>query len=101
MARADREQLIRLTRLRAKQAKQEAVQREKVLLAEVEDQLTAEYEARDQMWAEAVAIAEEAALKANDLIVARCADLGIPASHAPRLEMGWRRRSPSLADPAR
>jgi hypothetical protein len=101
MTKADRDQLIRLVKARARQAKLEAETREKVLLAEVEDQITAEYSARDELWDEAVAIAEEAAAKANDLIVARCADLGIPASQAPRLEMGWRSRSLQFLNPDR
>jgi hypothetical protein len=101
MTKADRDQLIRLVKARARQAKAEAETREKVLLAELEDQITAEYSRRDELWAEAEAIAEEAAAKANDLIVAACADLGIPASQAPRLELGWRRRSSSLSDPSR
>jgi hypothetical protein len=101
MTKTEREQLIRLARLRAKQAKTEAVQREKVLLAEVEDLMTAEFQARDELWAEATAIAEEAASKANALIVARCLDLGIPAKHAPRVEVGWSRRSSSFSDPDR
>jgi hypothetical protein len=98
MTKTEREQLIRLARLRAKQAKTEAVQREKVLLSEVEDLMTVEFQAQDQLWAEAVAIAEEAAGKANALIVARCVDLGIPAKDAPELELGWRRRSPEFSN---
>lgn len=87
--------------MRANQAKKEADQRQKVLLAEVEDMLSAEYEARDELWNEAVVIAEEAAAKANELIAARCLDLGIPAKHAPRLELGWRGRSPEFGDSRR
>lgn len=101
MTKADRDQLIRLVKARARQAKAEAETREKVLLAEVEDQITAEYSRRDELWAEAVVIVEEAARKANELIVARCADLGIPASQAPRVEQSWRSRSSSLSDPTR
>jgi hypothetical protein len=98
MTKGEREQLIRLARLRAKQAKTEAVQREKVLLSEVEDLMTVEFQAQDQLWAEATAIAEEAARKANEVIVARCLDLGIPAKDAPQLELGWRRRSPEFSN---
>ena len=101
MTKGDRDSLIRLTRLRARQAKQEAVQREKVLLAEVEDLMTAEFEQRDELWVEAVKIAEEAARKANQVVVARCADLGIPEQHAPSLHLGWQSRSSPLSDPRR
>ena len=72
-----------------------------MLLAEVEDLMAAEFDAQDELWAEAVMIAEEAARKANDLIVARCADLGIPAKHAPSVGMGWRSRGAPFADKSR
>jgi hypothetical protein len=99
--RADRENLARLARMRARQAKTEAQQREKVLLAEVEDLLAAEFEAEDALWADAVTIAREAADKANELIVARCADLGIPPKHAPHLMLGWQPRGGGFIDPNR
>lgn len=101
MNRSDRDDLIRLSKAYARQAKAEALQREKVLLAEVEDLMAAEFEARDEMWAEATAIAEEAARKANELIVACCADLGIPAKHAPQLHLGWQGRSSEFLVPSR
>jgi hypothetical protein len=63
--------------------------------------MAGEYEARDQLWAEATQIAEEACAKANDLIVARCADLGIPAKHAPRLQLAWSSRSGQFGEPGR
>jgi hypothetical protein len=51
MNRTEREDISRLARMRAKQAKQEAAQREKVLLAEVEDLLAADFKAQDELWA--------------------------------------------------
>lgn len=101
MTKAERDQLIRIARRRAKQAEREAEMREKVLLAEVQDQLTAEFQANDALWADAVTIAREAAAKANAQIAARCAELGIPAKDAPGLELGWRSRSPQYADKGR
>jgi hypothetical protein len=101
LTKADRQDLARLARLRGKQARTEADQRTKVLAVEVEDLLTAEFSARDELWAEATAIAQEAVRKANELIVARCADLGIPAKYAPRVEVGWEARSFSFSDSKR
>ena len=69
-----------------------------MLLAEVPDQLSAELDAHDRLWADAVIVAEEAAAKANAQIRAQCVELGIPARHAPQLELGWRARSPGYAD---
>jgi hypothetical protein len=97
----ERDDLIRLARMRAKLAKSDADQRVKVLLAEAEDLMAGEFEARDQLWVEAEQVAEEACRKANEVIVARCADLGIPAKYAPQLELGWRSRSREFASTAR
>lgn len=101
MTRADRDRLIKLARQRARLAKSEAVEREKTLLAEVHDQMSAEFSAQDKLWAAAVAIAKDAAAKANDLIRAQCIDLGIEAKYAPGLEIGWRSRSGSFTDSQR
>ena len=101
MTKTDRDRLIALVKARARQAKLEIETRESILLAEVEDQLTVEFSKRDELWAEAVTIAEEAARKANEQIVARCADLGVPASQAPTLATGWNARSRSFEDPKR
>ena len=101
MNKTERDDLIRLAKSRARLAKAEADERAKILLAEAEDLMAAEYDARDQLWAEATAIAEEACSKANEVITARCVDLGIPAKDAPRLELRWRSRSPEFADTGR
>ena len=98
MTKADRDALIRIAKARAKQAEREAETQEKILIVEVLDLMTAEFEARDQMWADATAIAEEAATKANVQIQARCAELGIPPRYAPQLELGWRSRSLEFAN---
>ena len=101
MNRADREQLAKLARQRARLAKSEAVEREKILHSEVHDLMSAEFAAQDKLWAAAVAIAKEAADKANDLIRAQCLDLGIAAKYAPELTIGWQSRSGSFIDSAR
>jgi hypothetical protein len=101
MTRAERDQLSKLARMRAKQAEREAEAREKILLAEVQDQLTAEFDAHDALWAQAVVIAEEAAAKANAHIAAVCSDLGIPPKEAPRIGLTWQSRGPSYTDKER
>lgn len=100
MTKSEREQLSKLARLRARQAEREAEAREKILLAEVQDQLTAEFDAHDELWAEAVTIAEEAAAKANAHIRAVCADLGIPPREAPQPGLAWH-CGPSYSDEKR
>jgi hypothetical protein len=101
MTKGERDQLIRVVRLRAKQAEREADMRAKVLLAEVQDQLTAEFDAHDEMWKDAVKVAQEAAARANAHIKAQCAQLGIPDNQSPQLDVSWRSRSPEFADSKR
>jgi hypothetical protein len=101
MTKGEREQLIRLVKARARQAEREAEMREKVLLAEVQNDLTAEYEAHEALWADAVTLAEEVVGKANADIAAACMDLGIPAKHAPRISIGWQSRSPEYSNRGR
>jgi hypothetical protein len=81
MSERGRTALIHIAEKRAKQSEIEVDSRAKTLYAEVMNDITAEYEARDALWTDAVAIAEEAAIKANGRIQARCAELGIPPAH--------------------
>jgi hypothetical protein len=101
MTKAERDQLITVAKLRAKQAEREAEARGKILLAEAQDLLTAEFSANDRLWADAVAIAKEACDKANAQIQACCPDLGIPAKDAPQLELGWQARSSQYENSSR
>ena len=101
LSKSDRDALIRIAKGRARQAKTEADKRQKVLLAEVEDLITAEFEARNELWAEAMKIAEEAVQRANEQIEASCADLGIPPRYAPSVSLGWNARSREFNDPGR
>jgi hypothetical protein len=101
MTNADRQALIRIARARAKQAEREVDARKAFLIAEAVNDATAEYTAQDELWADAVAIAEEAAAKANAQIQARCVELGIPAKQAPRLQLAWSSRSSDYGDSRR
>ncbi len=101
MNKSERDDLIRLVRLRAKQARTDAETRAKILAAEVEDLMAGQFEAEDELWAQAVAIAEKAAVRANELIAEQCALLGIPAQHAPGLELRWRMRSSEFTSQTR
>jgi hypothetical protein len=94
---ADRNKLIRIAKARAKQAERDAETREQVLRVEVVDLMNAEFEAQDKLWDEAVAIANETAVKTNEQICARCSELGIPGQYAPMVEMAFHRRSPELS----
>jgi hypothetical protein len=99
--RAEREQLAKLARERARVAKKQAEEREKILIAETEDLMAAQFSAQDELWRDAVNIAIEAERKANDHIAARCLELGIPPRDAPRVTLGWEGRRAHFTDPRR
>ena len=80
---------MRLAKNRAKQAEADVDARTAVLYTEVVDQMVAEYQAQDALWADVVIVAEEATAKANDQIRRKCAELGIPAGQAPQLHSMW------------
>jgi Winged helix-turn-helix DNA-binding len=101
MTKADRDALIRVAKNRAKQAEREAETREKILIAEIQEELTAEFDAEDQLWAEAVRVAEQQIAKANAQIEAACLDMGVPSNHAPRIQAHWMSRSPEYSDRTR
>lgn len=93
ISKSEREDLARLARQRARLAKSRAAEREKILLAEAEDLMAAEFLAQDEAWAGATAMAQEACRRANEQIKAECALRGIPARQAPKLCLNWQSRS--------
>jgi hypothetical protein len=101
MTRTDRQDLIKLAQLRARTAKAQVKEREKVLLAEVEDTLNAEFSARDELWVDAISLAEAAVCATNDKIREECAVLGIPAADAPHVNLAYYSRTAKFSDPQR
>jgi hypothetical protein len=101
MTKSEREQLAKLARARARLAKSEAAEREKILLSEAEDLLTAEFSAQDEMWAETLKIGEEGDRRRNEWIRAQCAKIGIPPPGAPQRVTMWLSRGPEYGDPSR
>jgi hypothetical protein len=98
LSKSDRDALIQIAKERARQGDREIDARRKVLIALVLDQVTAEYSARDELWAGAIAEIEEMEAKVNAQIRDTLARWGIPAKHAPRHIGGWLPRSSEYAD---
>jgi hypothetical protein len=101
MTPAERRTLVGISKERAKLACADVDSRRKFLESEVLNLMAAEFEANDQLWDSGVAIAEDYVAKANEQIRAQCIQLGIPPKYAPRLEVGFRSRSPEFTDPRR
>lgn len=93
MTKGEREDLQRLIRQREKVQKSAAKLRSNELLADFENQMAAVYKFDDdEVWAAATKAAEAEVAKAQELVAARCAELGIPKDFAPGLALGWRHR---------
>jgi hypothetical protein len=89
MTKAERDELVKLVKLRERVAKAEAVQRSAELLAEFERQLASVYSFDDDVWREAHAAVSEARKKANAMIAERCRELGIPERFQPEIHSAW------------
>lgn len=87
---ADKAELEKAAKLRAKVAKDAVEARRAELLADFEAQLAAEYDRKDALFADIVAEAEEAVRKADEEVARRCAEAGIPRNFRPGLaSVGW------------
>jgi hypothetical protein len=92
LSRGDRDALTRLARQRARVAKGMVDERKKVLLADIEDQLTAEYDFDDTVWRDITRQAQETVAKADAEIARICQSWGVPEDFRPELHLQWFRR---------
>jgi hypothetical protein len=90
LTRAEREDLLRLAKMRERVAKTGLTQRSAQLLAEFEQQMASEYSYdQDTFWKAAAAAADREVKKAKAQIAERCRELGIPDRFAPGLHLSW------------
>lgn len=82
MTRRDREDLIRVARLRAKVAKAGVADQEARLLADVEQQLSAKYKLDDAVWADLTTAAQAAVADADQQVAGKAAKTAIEAKTA-------------------
>jgi hypothetical protein len=89
----EREDLLCLVRQPEKVLKSVAAQRSAELLADFQQQLASRYTYdQDEIWRQAVEVAQQAVAEASSMIAARCVELGIPDEFAPRLQLTWWKR---------
>ena len=89
MTKADRANLERLARKRAKLAESNIGERVKVLRADVEDHLSAQHKFDDELWADVNREALQAVARADAQVAAVCARLGIPEDLRPSIGISW------------
>lgn len=93
MTKGEREDLQRLIRQREKVQKSAAKQRSLELLADFENQISAEYAFDDdRIWSAAKKAAAAEVQKAQERVAERCRELGIPRQFAPSLNLMWLHR---------
>lgn len=95
MTGAERQSLMQLARQRARVAKQEVAAREAELLADVEAQLSAIYEPRDEAWKDITKEADRRVKEWDNEIAAICAERGIDPKLRPGLHLSWYGRGES------
>jgi hypothetical protein len=89
MTRAERAELAKLLKLRARVAKEDVNTREAHLLADFEAQMASRYDSRDEAWADVTAAAKKAVEEADAEVAKRCRELGIPAEFRPGINCSW------------
>lgn len=90
MTKGEREDLLRLVKQRERVMCAAARERSAVLLAEFEAQISAIHKFdTDDVWKKAVTEAEIAVKAAQEIVAARCAELGIPPDFAPDVQVSW------------
>ncbi len=89
MTKAERLELGKVVRLRAKVAKDDAEAQGRRLLADFEAQLAARYPENNPAWAEITTTARRAVEDADVQIAQLCRSFGIPEEFRPRLSCNW------------
>lgn len=92
MTKAERLELGKVVRLRAKVAKDDAEAQGRRLLADFEAQLAARYPENNPAWAEITATARQAVEEADAQIAQLCRSLGIPDEFRPGINCYWHGR---------
>lgn len=100
MSRAERLELAKVVRQRAKVAKEDVAVREARILADAETALSKRFEEQDQAWKDITAEARQYLKEVEEKIEARCDELGIPVQFRPGYATFWMSRGEN-ADPKR
>ncbi len=89
MSSAERTELAKVVRMRAKLAKGDIDQRHKHLLADAEAQLALNFSREDVAWRTIVTEAEASIADVNARIHERCDELGVPQEFRPSYNSYW------------
>ncbi len=101
LTRAERTDLQKIARLRARVARSQIVAREAELAAQMETELSAIYPANDPRWDDITAEANEAIKAADARVAQACRDSGIPEEFRPSLDLYWSGRGENASSKRR
>jgi hypothetical protein len=96
MTKGERDELAKVVRMRAKVARDDVDALKAERLADFEQQLATQYEARDERWRDLVTMAQQACAEAQAELDRRCEAAGIPQRFRPSLSVGWRERGENI-----
>lgn len=100
MTKAERLELTKIVRQRAKLAKDDVEARQAQILADAEAALSARFKEQDEAWADITAEVRRYMAEIQEKIDARCAERGVPVNFRPGYGMGWISRGEN-SDPVR
>ena len=83
ITKSEREELVKLVKMRARVAKMGVDQRRIELLADFENKMATRYQSDDAAWADITQETQEAVQRADEAIAQRCRELGIPEQFRP------------------
>lgn len=89
MTKAERTDLARLARAQGRLRKSGVEARQAELIAQLEEDLAAEFQPNDPRWDDVATAAQEAVKEADRIIAERCAELGVRPEFRPGLSLSW------------
>lgn len=95
LTRKDRDELVKVVRMRAKLAHADIAERQARLKAQIENELSAVFEADDSRWRDLTEEAMRDFRRLDAELAKRCADLGLKPELRPRLALEWHGRGAS------
>ena len=92
LTRKDRDELVRVLKMRARLAHADIAERQARLAAQIENELSATFEADDARWADIQREAQAEISRLDGELAKRCHELGMKAELRPRIGLSWAER---------
>lgn len=101
MTKAERLELARVVRMRARLAKTEVTTRQAELMARFEEEVAAEYKINDDRWREIVATAKRMVHEIDEQVAEICKAAGIRPEFRPGIDIYWHYRGENASEKRR